>query len=148
MLLQHYAFLKFEHSHWWHMWQKNARILHKPCLKMKCLQILLFNDFSAKQMLVVDKVFRTVIFLLFLHSFRHVAERYNILLSQKNNTIQYNLDTIAALMINGHLKFRVGLKKGQSAQPPFCQNLTFCRWDLGYPGPLLQMLLLPHRTQC
>ena len=94
---------------------------------MKCLQILLFNDFSAKQMLVVDKVFRTVIFLLFLHSFRHVAERYNILLSQKNNTIQYNLDTIAALMINGHLKFRVGLKKGQSAQPPFCQNLTFCR---------------------
>ena len=94
---------------------------------MKCLQLLRFNDLSAKQMLVVDKVFRTVVGLLFLHSFQHVAERYRILLSQKNNTIEYNLDTIEALMNNGHLKLRVGLKKGQSAQPPFCQNLTFCR---------------------
>ena len=108
--------------------QKNALpVLHKRCLKMKCRQILLFNDFSAKQMLVVDKVFRTVIFLLILHSFRHVAERYRILLSQKKDTIEYNLDTIEALMNNGHLKLRVGFKKGQSAQPPFCQNLTFCQ---------------------
>lgn len=94
---------------------------------MKCLQILRFNDLSAKQMLVVDKVFRTVVGLLFLHSFQHVAERYRILLSQKNNTIECNLDTIEALMNNGHLKLRVGFKKGQTAQPPFYQNLTFCR---------------------
>ena len=94
---------------------------------MKCLQILRFNDLSAKQMLVVDKVFRTVVGLPFLHSFQHVAERYRILLSQTNNTIEYNLDTIEALMNNGHLKLRVGFKKGHTAEPPFYQNLTFCQ---------------------
>ena len=127
---------------------KNANDECIKCRKMECLEIIppgsyfrivlfakikLFNACS-KPWLMIDK------------NINYMKKRSKNVIFSREPVIKYNFD-ISTQITNGHFNQQVVFQKPGSGHL-FCHSLSCCRWDLGYPGLLPLMLLLPHLPQC
>ena len=133
----------------WHVYGlKNANDGCIKCWKMECLQIILPCCGFSVELFVIKRRFNycSNVMLVGLIFFISMKIQNKNLPIAKEPVTKYNFD-LHTRVVNGHLNQRVDFQKHRSGHL-FCHSLICCRWDLGYPGLLPLMLLLPHLPQC
>ena len=133
----------------WHVYGlKNANDGCIKCSKMDCLQtILLCGGFSV-ELFIIKRLVNSCsnVMLVVLSFFIFMKIQSKNLQTAKASVTEHNFD-LHTRIINGPLNQRLDCQKHRSGHL-FCHFLICCRWDLGDPGLLPLMLLLPHLPQC
>jgi hypothetical protein len=145
-------------NHWMHhfkmkiiLWHvlyglKNANNGCIKCWKMEYLHIILPRRGFSVELFVIKRLFNPCSNVMLLGLKHFIRMKIRSLPIANESVIKYNFD-LHTRVVNGHLNQRLDFQKHRS-EHRFRYSLICCRWDLGYPGLLPLMLLLPHLPQC